>query len=105
MEGECQWFGEDLPGEGTESLGRSLQDVWKDMGSPKGVIPQMDTVTGCQELIVPPFCSYALEAELGKLRKESRPRPRSGSRTKPSIRYRPTSGSTKGCRRPSRDPQ
>ncbi|XP_021074376.1 coiled-coil domain-containing protein 194 [Mus pahari] len=48
---------------------------------------------------------YALEAELRTLRKESHPRPRSGSRTKPSIRYRPRSGSTKGCRRPPRDPQ
>ncbi|XP_052017818.1 coiled-coil domain-containing protein 194 [Apodemus sylvaticus] len=48
---------------------------------------------------------YALEAELNTLRKGSHPRPRSGSRTKPSTRYRPRSGITKGCRRPPRDPQ
>ncbi|XP_055474678.1 coiled-coil domain-containing protein 194 [Psammomys obesus] len=48
---------------------------------------------------------YALEAELGTLRRESRPRLRSGSRSKPSIRSRLKSGPTKGCRRPPRDPQ
>ncbi|CAH6779772.1 coiled-coil domain-containing protein 194 [Phodopus roborovskii] len=48
---------------------------------------------------------YALEAELGNLQRVSRPRPRSGSRSKPSIHSRPRSGPTKSCRRPPRDPQ
>ncbi|XP_041531024.1 coiled-coil domain-containing protein 194 [Microtus oregoni] len=48
---------------------------------------------------------FALEAELADLRRGSRPRPRSGPRSKPSIRSRPRSGSTKSCRRPPRDPQ
>ncbi|XP_035307618.1 coiled-coil domain-containing protein 194 isoform X2 [Cricetulus griseus] len=47
----------------------------------------------------------ALETDLGNLQRLSRPRPRSGSRSKPSIRSRPRSGPTKGCRRPPRDPQ
>ncbi|KAL6039919.1 hypothetical protein STEG23_004336 [Scotinomys teguina] len=49
--------------------------------------------------------NYALEAELRNLRRGPRPRSRSGSRSKPSIRSHPRSGPTKGCRRPPRDPQ
>ncbi|XP_051025727.1 coiled-coil domain-containing protein 194 [Acomys russatus] len=48
---------------------------------------------------------YALEAELGALRRGSRPRLRSGPKSKPSVRSRPRSGPTKGCRRPPRDLQ
>lgn len=105
MEGECQWFGEDLPEEGPGPWGgvSRMSEFRREWGALKVEFPRW--TQGCQELKVPPFCSYALEAELSTLQKGSRPRPRSGSRTKPSIRYRPRSGSTKGCRKPPRDPQ
>lgn len=101
MDGECQWFGEDPPEEGGSPWGGvSRVSAFGREGGP----PDRHGA-GVSGLRAPPFCSYALEAELNTLRKGSHPRPRSGSKTKPSTRYRPRSGITKGCRRPPRDPQ